>query len=172
MNAITEPRFMKIIFRTIPVFICIGEYAIIVAIIILVSFSKSPFIVKGLLLMLGFIGLIMIPFWYRTFFDKTFIGPDRPICVRWTADNLFFFGCYFEIHVCARDILDYQVIGFRKYERMFMIKIKMRKPNGKIETVYLSTTMHNKTDLLSFLEDLGGKERKRGMLSKKPNLKK
>lgn len=152
MESISEPKGMAILFRIIPLFTCLGEYFVIAIMAFFIALSPTPWIIRGITIALICVGLLMIPFWYKTFFDKTFIGPDRPLFVQWSPERVLFRGGYFKLDVPVKDILRFQPIGFRWSERAFMLKVRIRKPDGKEESTYLSTTMPRKHEFMSFLQ--------------------
>ena len=151
-ETITESKGMMVVFRLIPPFVCIFEYFGIVVMIAMLVFLECTPLVQFLIFVVAAIGIGMLPFWFRTFFDTTFIGPDRPLFVQWSDDRIQFCGGYFRLDVPVKDILFFKTIGFCRSERTFMLKITIRKANGKKESTYLSTSMSRKSDLITFLK--------------------
>ena len=90
----------------------------------------------------------MLPFWYKTFFDRTFVGLDRPLWIQWSDDSIRFRGVFFEIEVPIKNVIGYKMIGFKAFNTT---KVTVRKINGDIESMWLSTTMPRKQELINFL---------------------
>lgn len=152
MESISEPKFMSVLFRIIPPFICVTQYFMTVVMALMIMLVDCSWEIRGLIVLIVLVGLVMIPFWYKTFFDRQFVGPDRPIAVQWFCDQISFRGAYFNVKVPAANILQYKAIGFKKWETAFILKLKVKMPNGSASNMYLSTTMPRKKLFLSFLE--------------------
>ena len=151
MDSASEPILTNVIFRLGPPFICMCEYVAIAGMAIM--FLSSGWLLKILAMPLAFLGLITVPFWYKTFFDRDFVGLDRPLSVQWSYDGLRFRGAYFIVEVPVQNVLQYKVIGFKQRERAFMLKVKVRRTKGSVISFYLSTTMPRKKEFLSFLKE-------------------
>ena len=96
----------------------------------------------------------MLPFWCKTFFDRTFVGPDRPLWIQWSDDSIRFRGTFFDIEVPIGNVIGYKVIGLRVLNTTFSLKVKVRKINGSVESMWLSTTMPRKQELIEFLDSI------------------
>ena len=94
----------------------------------------------------------MLPFWYKTFFDRTFVGLDRPLWIQWSDDSIRFRGVFFEIEVPITNVIRYKTFGFKAFNTTFTLKVTVRKINGDIESMWLSTTMPRKQVLIDFLD--------------------
>lgn len=152
METVREPKGMALLFRSIPPLICLVEYFAIVAMAMFVVLTPAPWFIRIITIALLCVGLLMAPFWYKTFFDRTFIGPDRPLLIQWSPERVLFSGGYFKLDVPMKDILGFQPIGYGGSERTFILKVRIRKPNGKQESTYLSTTMPRKHEFMLFLQ--------------------
>jgi len=152
MNSISEHWFMKILFRLIPPSIFLTQYFGTVIMILILVFVDCPWIITVLTVLMVFVGGIMSPFWYRTFFDRTFVGLGRPLSVQWSESDIHFRGVYFDIAVPVENILAYKVLGFRGNNTTFTLKLKVRKINGTVENMWLSTTMPKKKEFIDFLD--------------------
>ncbi len=152
MPAISEPKpvaFLQLI--AIPV-VCLIECVVIVFLVFVAAFSPSDIIIKTIAIALVFLGLLMIPFWYRTFFDENFVGLDRPVAVQWSSDTVSFKGSFFLISVPIKNIITFTTMGICWLPKGFMVKVKVRGPTGHVKSLYLSTTMRRKREFISFLE--------------------
>jgi hypothetical protein len=152
MQSISESRAIALLARIGPPFICLVEYLVIASAVVLVRYGETDSIIKAIMVLLVCLGLIMIPFWYRAFFDRSFIGPDRTVLVQWSADHVVFSGAYHRLEVAVTDILGFQRFGFFVWGEAFILRIRIRRPNGKLQSVQLSTTMPGKQQFVSFVE--------------------
>jgi hypothetical protein len=145
---------MSVLFNLTPIFICLGQYFVTVIMILVLILMDSPWIIKGLITLLFLVGVFMLPFWYKTFFDKDFVGLDRPIVLHWSENIVSFRGGYFYIEIPVENILDYQKIGIKRWNSTFTLKVKVKKLNNAIVNMWLSTTMPCKNEFVSFLDSL------------------
>jgi len=112
------------------------------------------------------IALVMLPFWFKTLLYKDYVGVDRPLLVQWSNDWIRFRSLFLDIKVPLKNIVEYRAISaytFRtiaphkvlkrgRWKKTFTLKIKVKKTDGFVESMWLSTTMPEKEELLSFLE--------------------
>ena len=152
MQSISESLFMRVLCWLIPPFICAGQYFVTGTFALALVLLGFPWVWIIFALPVIIVGLLMLPFWYKTFCDPTFVGPDRPVRVQWSNARICFSGAYFDIEVPVSNILGYRVVGFRKWSSTFTLNVKVRKTDGSVASMWLSTAMPMKTELLSFLE--------------------
>lgn len=145
---ICEPRLTTVLFYLVPPFVCTVNYLVIVSLAVFATFYPLDTPAKIMFSMLGSIGTLMIPFWYRTFFDKDYIGADRPLSVQWSPFAICFRGAYFQFEVSLNDI-----VSFRELSGLWhkCLLVRVRKQDGKIHSLYLSTTMRDKQIFAEFL---------------------
>jgi len=152
MNSISEPWLMKIMFRLTPISIFLGQYFVTISLVFMLVAYDCPWEVTLIIVFVVFFCGVMLPFWYRTFFDRTFVGVDRPLLVQWSDEATRFRGAHFDIEIPNENIIGYKVVGFRSMNTAFTLKVKVRKKNGAVETMYLSTTMPGKKEFMDFLD--------------------
>lgn len=164
MQSISEHWWGILIHGLVPPFGCLCQYFVTITLALSLVALGFRWPLMLLTILLVSIAVLMLPFWYKTFFDRTFVGPDRPLWVQWSSDQVRFQGAYFNIEVPLEKILEYKVVNpytFRTIptykvinsKRTFILKVKVKKANGAIETMYLSTTMPKKGEFISFLEE-------------------
>ena len=152
MYSLSEPWFMKIIFGfTLPL-ICLGQYFLTVVFTLVLIFVDCPWLITVILVLVVFVCVVMLPYWYKTFFDRTFVGLDRPLWIQWSDDSIRFRGVFFEIEVPIENVIRYKMIGFKAFNTTFILKVTVRKINGDIKSMWLSTTMPRKQELINFLD--------------------
>jgi hypothetical protein len=152
MNSISEPWLMKVLFRLTPISICLGQYFVTIMLTLMLVVSDCSWEVIIIIAFVVFISGVMLPFWYKTFFVRTFVGVDRPLLVQWSDEVTRFRGAHFDIEVPNENILGYKVVGFRRTNTAFTLKVKLRKKNGAVESMWLSTTMPRKKEFMDFLD--------------------
>jgi len=138
------------LFWIIPPFICLGQYFVTGAMVLMIPIF--PWVLRALSIGLLVLGIVMLSFWRRTFCDRAFVGLDRPYLVKWSSDEVTFRGCFFDIIAPVERVTKWQVIGFRSAERWFMLRISVADEHGNIQALNLSTSMSNKRALLGFLD--------------------
>jgi len=152
MESMSEPRYTLFLARIGLPTICLGQYFGISFMIYMLFLVECPPLVIGITVSVAVVIFAMFPVWYKTFFDNTYIGIDGPLRVQWSAERVVFTGAYFKLDVGVEDILHYRIIGFRAFESTFMLKLRIRKPNGRIESTFLSIRMPRKNQFITFLE--------------------
>lgn len=152
MYSISEPWFMRFLFRLILPLICLGQYFLTVLFTLILIFVDCPWLITFIVVLFVFVCGVMLPYWYKTFFDRTFIGPDRPLRIQWSDNSIRFKGVFFEIEVPIKNVIKYNTIGFKTHNTTFSLKLKIRKTNGDVESMWLSTTMPRKQELINFLD--------------------
>lgn len=145
---------MVVLFHLRPIFIFVGEYLGIAMFLLMLILFDCPWIIKGLIVFTFLIGMLMLPLWYKTFFDNDSVGLDQPIELHWSENIVSFRGGYFYIEVPVENILDYQKVGIKRWNSTFTLKVKVRKLNNVIVNMWLSTTMPCKNEFVSFLDSL------------------
>jgi hypothetical protein len=143
---------MKILFGLSPPFICLVQYFLAVMFTLTLIFVDWPWIITIIIVLFILVCGVMLPFWYKTFFDRTFVGLDRPLWIQWSDDSIRFRGVFFEIEVPIKNVIGYKMIGFKIHNMTFTLKVTIRKINGDIESMWLSTTMPRKQVLIDFLD--------------------
>ena len=143
---------MKVLYRLIPISICLVQYFVTISLTLMLVASDCSWEVIIIIVFIVFISGIMLPFWYKTFFDRTFVGADRPLLIQWSDEVTRFRGAHFDIEVPNENILGYKVVGFRSNNEAFTLKVKVRKKNGTVEKMWLSTTMPVKKEFMDFLD--------------------
>jgi len=130
------------------------QYTVLIISIPTLLLMRMNIIMKFLLLLLfTFLGIVLLPYWYKTFFDSQFVGFDRPTFIQWSEEEILFRGFYFKVKIPLKDILNYSVSGIRWFERSYIIIIRIKKPDNSIEYISVPTTMNNKKKLLLFLKE-------------------
>jgi len=152
MDSISEYLFSRLLHRLIPPLICLVQYFTTVVLVLMLVLVDCPWIVTIIIVFMVFVSGVMLPFWYKTFFDPSFVGPDRPLWVQWSDNDIRFRGAYFDIKVPIKNVLGYKVIGFRRANTTFTLKVKVGKMNGAVENMWLSSMMPRKEDFIDFLE--------------------
>jgi len=150
MYSTSEPWFMKIIFGLIPPMVCLGQYFLAVMFTLMLIFIDCTWLVTVIIVLVIFVCGVMLPFWYKTFFDRTFVGADRPLWIQWSDDSIRFRGVFFEIEVPIKNVIEYKMFGFKAFNTTFTLKVTVRKINGDVESMWLSTTMPRKQVLIDF----------------------
>ena len=75
------------------------------------------------------LGIAMLRVWYRTFFDKEFVGIDRPISIKWSCEGISFRGVFFKIDVPLENVVEYKVAGLAHAKTL---DIKVRTADGTV----------------------------------------
>jgi len=132
---------------------CIWLYLGSLFMVIWCLLDDLPWIIQVASFFLFIVGLMILPFWYKFFFVKDFVGLGFPYYVSWSNTRILFKGFCFEIDVPIQNIICYKTIGFSRFEYYFMMKLKVRTLKGKIDTIFLSTGIRNKKLLLEYLEN-------------------
>lgn len=153
IQSISEPKRIAWIYKILPSFICIIEYLVVVSLLLLnvVLNAYGEIGVLGLVALI--VGVLMIPFWHKTFFDPHFVGADRPLYVEWSDESVSLTGAYFSVEFSVEDILRFDIYGLRFFNQAYLIRIKFRSSGGKVCSMYISPTMRDKKRLLAFLEE-------------------
>ncbi len=152
MESISEPMLSRIIFRVVPVFVCLGQWFVIVISVLTLFLVDWPPLVVGSIIFMALVGLALLPLWYKTFFRRDCVGMDRPIVVEWSEDEIVFRGAYFRIAVPVENVVSYKTIGVKSVNSLHMLKVVVRKTEGSRALMWLSTSMPRKNKFLSFLE--------------------
>lgn len=152
MNEISMPYLRKIGLIISYLIGCAGLYLGSIFLVVWIFLDDLPWPIQVVSFLLFIAGLMILPFWYKIFFVKDFIGLGFPYYVCWSNTQILFKGFCFEIDVPIQNVIFYKTIGFTRCEYYFLIKLKVKTLKGKVETVYLSTGMRNKK---LFLEHLG-----------------
>ena len=155
MYSASEPWFMKILFGLSTPLIFLGQYFLTVLFTLTLIFVDWPWLITVIIVLFIFACGVMLPFWYKTFFDRTFIGLDRPLWIQWSDNSIRFKGVFFEIEVPIKNVIEYKIIGFKIHNTTFTLKLKVRKTNGDIKSMWISTTMPRKQELINFLDSIG-----------------
>ena len=152
MYSTSEPWFMKILFGLSLPLICLGQYILAVPFTLVLIFVDLPWLITVIIVLFILVCGAMLPFWYKTFFDRTFVGPDRPLWIQWSDDSIRFRGVFFDIEVPIKNVIGYKTIGFKAFNTTFTLKVTARKINDDIESMWLSTTMPRKHEFINFLD--------------------
>jgi len=152
MDSISEPWFMRVLFRLIPLPICLAQYFGTIILTLMLVLVDCSWVVTIIIVFVVFISGVMLPFWYKTFFDRTFVGPDRPLLIQWSDEVIRFRGAYFDIEIPICNVLEYKAIGLRSCNTAFTLKMKVKKANDSVERMWLSTTMPRKKEFIDFLD--------------------
>ncbi len=158
MESISEPKPLALIYSLVPPCVCIIQYIVALGALALAVLAPSDMVFRVVAAMFLSIALVMIPFWYRTFWDKHFVGLDRPLVVEWSRNVIWFRGAFFDIEVPVGDVVAFHTIGFRRLRDGFMLKVSTRR-DGRVTAFYLSTTMRQKERLVAFLSESAGQNR-------------
>jgi hypothetical protein len=143
---------MKILHGLSLPLVCLGQYFLAVMFTLTLIFVDWPWIITIIIVLFIFVCVVMLPYWYKTFFDRTFIGLDMPLCIQWSDDSIRFRGVFFEIEVPITNVIEYKMFGFKAFNTTFTLKVTVRKINGDVESMWLSTTMPRKQVLIDFLD--------------------
>ena len=163
MNTISMHSIRKIGLFIVYPFLCVGQYFIAGFMIVwLLAIDVSwPF--KIIFVGIVFLACILISLiWHKTFFVKDVMGLDAPHLIKWTNSHILFKGFFSEIDLPIQNIISYKTIGLRKWEHYFIIKMNVKNLNGKIKTIWITTSFRNKKLFLESLSSLlpGIQERK------------
>lgn len=149
MDVIEEESGYRIMFALIPPVVCIGQLFITGTALFVGILLNPLFLVIGI--GFGIVTALCIKlFWYRTFFDPSFIGVDKLTRVVWDDEYIYFSGAYFHLKVSPHDVLDYKVYGFSKLNT---VKIRI-KTEDTVQLTWLSTTMPDKMKFIEYLENI------------------
>ena len=157
MKSINEPVVSQLIYTLVPVVICAGHFVMLTTIFIIII-KLSIFTDISIYIMITAIIFIIIifkfwaSFWYKTFFDPRFVGPDRPLAVHWTDDRVQFIGAFFNLDIPVNDIISYRrfIFSFRP-NQSYMLNVRVIY-NGKMKYMSLSTTMPQKEKFIEYLQ--------------------
>jgi hypothetical protein len=152
MESISEPKYLWPLHFLVPPLVFLGQYCVAIAMLLMLIFLDCPlevFILIGIAILMA---IFMIPFWYKTFFDRIFIGASPLLFIEWSDDEIHFRGAYFDIIIPPGNIIKYKVTGLYMWDP-YMVAIKIKTSAGKHRTIRLSPTMRNKPFLINFLEE-------------------
>jgi hypothetical protein len=153
-HSASEPWISVLLFWLIPPSICFAQYFVgsMMVLMFALHFTVFPWILRVLTVASVVAGGVMVPVWWRTFFDRGFVGMDRPYLVEWSSDTLAFRGCFFDLTVPIERVTKWRVVGFKSAEYLFMLRISVLDEKGRTQVLNLSTSMSNKRALLAHLD--------------------
>jgi len=120
--SISEPFYVTAFSKIGPPIVFLMHYAAIFSVIlILVVYDDRPWGIILFAVFMAGLGVAMLPIWYKTFFDRTYVGIDRVLSVEWSPECISFRGGYFHLEVPPCDVLSFSTRGFRNINQAHIL---------------------------------------------------
>ena len=163
-GSISEYWCVKVAFVLFPPLNCLAHYVLTVGVILMFVSSGFSWRWGVYAIPLFLLGLAGLRFWYRFFFDPTYVGWEPPVEVAWSEDTIHFRGVHFDIWVHVDDVVEYKVSGFTRWNWMHTLALKVESPKGTVQAINIRDSMPDKRKFVEFLKSTRGTSEDRARL--------